>query len=188
MKRWIRIALLTGAAALAAAFILAAAATPASAYCVYNRTKQPIVVYGEFCVSCLMEVFAPGNRACCPGQNRGCGEDQYDMEITFAWSKDFELTQKQVTPSGNYSIQYSPDQWVKGVAAWKCSYKVPPHGYVIIRDGKGGPACQVHNHNHSVRGSGVQRSEIPWYGTLKDGDHLLNLIGQILSNLGNSSY
>lgn len=53
-------------------------ATPAAqAYCVYNKTRQHLPVFGEFCSRCMKTMIAPGSKACCPGGEKGCGGNTY---------------------------------------------------------------------------------------------------------------
>ena len=59
--------------ALAAALVIALAAPlTAGAYCVYNHTNTSLFVQGEQCLHCLEANIDKGDKACCPGGDKGC--------------------------------------------------------------------------------------------------------------------
>ena len=66
---------LLAAMALLCTMLLAPAL--ASAYCVYNHTDVTLRVCGGTCLSCLAKTVHPGEKACCPGGDKGCSGGKY---------------------------------------------------------------------------------------------------------------
>ncbi len=94
--------------ALAAA-LLALLAVPltAGAYCVYNHSDSDFQVRGDNCLHCLKAIVRSGEKACCPGGDKGCrGHTSILLSIRF--------------PSGNLCNNfYVP-------------HKVEAHGWVSL--------------------------------------------------------
>lgn len=90
---------------------------PAAAYCVYNDTQQHIFVNGEFCGSCLNTGISPNNKACCPGDKKGCrGETWINVVIPntpYQTSVHYAHTGAQVPAHGWVRI-FGADQMLQG--------------------------------------------------------------------------
>ena len=107
-------------ATIASAFALAAtiglASMQADAYCVYNRGRKSIDVWGENCPKCYKGRLEAGEKGCCPGDKEGCRGDTW---ITF-------------TGPHTKSVHYY------------CTAQVPAHGWVDIRNDGHPDVCTVY--------------------------------------------
>jgi len=100
----------------------------ASAYCVYNNTKQYFSeVHGEFCSACLSHsMLPPDGKVCCPGGENGCRGKTW------------------------ITVRVPNEAWQTGEHYRHCAREVTAHGWVKMYGEGVALRCVVYDDNGSL--------------------------------------